>query len=162
MIEGAKLLVCESCAKHSTGTWEREKRRQGLTSLPKTGPQTTRSTYRRTSLLSSQEYMLVQDYGLVVRKAREKMGWSQEELGRKIQEKVSFIGKVESGKVTPDLRVVKKLEHVLGISLLSDEVDTAKATPKLTSQETRDLTIGDILSAGRRDKKGGKPTSNLG
>jgi len=58
------------------------------------------------------------DYNLLVRQAREKMGLSQEQLGKLLNEKPSVIRMVESKKLKPDAALSRKLMHELKINLL--------------------------------------------
>jgi len=58
------------------------------------------------------------DYHLLVRQAREKMGLSQEQLGKLLNEKPSVIRMVESKKLKPDTALSRKLMHELKINLL--------------------------------------------
>lgn len=60
---------------------------------------------------------LVDDYGSVIRRAREKRGMSQEELALEIREKVSLLKKIEREDLVPEDSTRKKLERVLGITL---------------------------------------------
>ncbi|NIR13810.1 helix-turn-helix domain-containing protein, partial [Candidatus Bathyarchaeota archaeon] len=73
---------------------------------------------------------LVVDFGQRVRKARLEAGLTQEDLGRKIREKVSVLRKVETGKMTPDNILAKKLEHALNIKLLVPPSEP-KASPRI-------------------------------
>ena len=61
---------------------------------------------------------LRRDFHLAIRQAREKMGLSQEALGRKIKEKPSVIKLLESGKLKPDNILAKKIEHFLRVEIL--------------------------------------------
>ncbi|UCD93109.1 MAG: TIGR00270 family protein [Methanobacteriota archaeon] len=85
--------------------------------------------------------VLVSDYGSRIREARTKMGLSQEELGKKINEKWSVINKLETGDMRPDDKLVTKLERTLGVVLRE------KFTPeKVDKRESRQaLTIGDLI-----------------
>ena len=67
----------------------------------------------------------MEDFNTIVRKARESRGWTREELGAKIYEKVSVINRIESGKMEPDIKLAKKLEKTLNITLIEkyDDVD---------------------------------------
>lgn len=60
---------------------------------------------------------LVDDYGSVIRRARDKRGMSQEELALEIREKVSLLKKIEREDLVPEDSIRKKLERVLGITL---------------------------------------------
>jgi len=67
---------------------------------------------------TEQEYELDPDYHLLIRQAREKLGLSQEQLGKQINEKPSVIRMVESKKLKPDITLTRKLMHELKINLL--------------------------------------------
>ncbi|HUI00638.1 MAG TPA: multiprotein-bridging factor 1 family protein [Nitrososphaerales archaeon] len=58
------------------------------------------------------------DYNVIIRQAREKMGLSQEQLGKLLNEKPSLISMVESRKLKPDVPLARKFMHQLKINLL--------------------------------------------
>ncbi|MCX6802517.1 MAG: multiprotein-bridging factor 1 family protein [Candidatus Diapherotrites archaeon] len=60
---------------------------------------------------------MAEDFGLIVKKAREKLGITSEELALKVFEKASVIQKIEAGNFVPDDRAIKKLEAALGVKL---------------------------------------------
>lgn len=60
---------------------------------------------------------LIQDYGNVIRKAREKKGLTAEEFAQSINEKKGTITKIESQALVPDDKLISKLEKALGIKL---------------------------------------------
>jgi putative transcription factor len=66
---------------------------------------------------------LVDDYSSKVRKNRERLGLTQDQLGAKINEKGSVISRIESGHMEPDLKMAKKLERFLGVTFL-EEMET--------------------------------------
>lgn len=72
-----------------------------------------------------QEFDIDPDYALTVRHAREKLGLTQEALGRMINVKPSVIHHVETGKMKPDLFLARTLMHYLKVNLLisNDELD---------------------------------------
>ncbi len=92
---------------------------------------------------------VVEGYHVRIRQAREKLGLSHEELGKKINEKESVLRKLETGKMEPDDMLVIKLEHALKIKLLSPiaQEESKKEAQKLPSPE---LTLGDLI---QRSKK---------
>ena len=67
------------------------------------------------------------DYNVIVKQAREKMGLTQEALGRAINEKPSVISHVESKKLKPDPILARKLMHQLRVNLLvpSSELESS-------------------------------------
>jgi putative transcription factor len=63
------------------------------------------------------ELDLVPDWPKRIRQAREKLGWSPEDLGKKLNEKKSLVLKLESGNIHPPDATVRKVEHLLKIRL---------------------------------------------
>jgi putative transcription factor len=70
------------------------------------------------------------------------MQLSQEDLCRKIAEKVSVLQKIESGRFVPDDSLVKKLEYALRIQLLRPSSKTPPAEEKFS--RPMELTLGDV------------------
>jgi len=68
------------------------------------------------------------DYNSIVKQAREKMGLTQEALGRAINVKPSVISHVESKKLKPDLILARTLMHHLKVNLLvpSSELENSR------------------------------------
>ncbi|MFH1225588.1 MAG: multiprotein-bridging factor 1 family protein [Candidatus Diapherotrites archaeon] len=64
---------------------------------------------------------IAENYGEIIRHAREKRGLTLKELGEKVFEKESVLHKVEKSKFEPDERLRKRIESFLGISLRSAE-----------------------------------------
>jgi len=64
------------------------------------------------------EYEVDPEYYLMIRQAREKLGLSQEQLVKLLNEKPSVIKMVESKKLKPDVTLTRKLMHELKINLL--------------------------------------------
>jgi len=90
--------------------------------------------------------IIVKDFPEKIRKAREKLGLKQKELAKKINEKLSIIHKIESGKFEPDIKLAKKIEKFLGIKLVEEYEE--KGLGKKGVQENR-LTIGDVIKLGK-------------
>ena len=91
---------------------------------------------------------LVDDFSQIVRKGRESKGWTREELGAKIYEKVSVITRIETGKMEPDLKLAKKLEKTLNIKLIEkyDEMDLES----FKSMASGPNTLGSIVKIKRK------------
>jgi putative transcription factor len=64
------------------------------------------------------EKELAIDFHKRIQQARNEHGWSQEELGQKINERKSVISKIENKSMKPDDKLVRKLEKALGIKLM--------------------------------------------
>jgi putative transcription factor len=63
---------------------------------------------------------VVSDFGLLIKKAREKLGMDHEEFAKYITEKESKISKMESGSFKPSLKIARKLERKLKIKLIEE------------------------------------------
>jgi putative transcription factor len=63
------------------------------------------------------EMILDPEFPKVIRDARNKKGITHDQLGQKINEKVTLLKKVETGTIKPDDTLSKKLERFLGIKL---------------------------------------------
>ena len=148
VIEGAKLTVCSECSKHGTIIWEEEtKQPPTLKPRPKTASSQTlkAQTLRKTQTVLESTLELVDDYDVKVRQAREKLGLTHEELGKKINEKVSVLKKVETRKIKPDDKLAAKLEHALRIKLLVPASTEKVPATVASKQPSRGLTLGDII-----------------
>ena len=91
---------------------------------------------------------LVEDFNVMVRQARESKGWTREELGAKINERVSVINRIESGKMEPDSKLAKKLEKTLNITLI--EKYDAMDLESFKSSASGPNTLGSIVKIKRR------------
>jgi putative transcription factor len=63
------------------------------------------------------EMILDPEFPKVIRDARNKKGITHDQLGQKINEKVTLLKKIETGTIKPDEILSKKLENFLGIKL---------------------------------------------
>ena len=66
----------------------------------------------------SGEKELALDYHIRIQRARSDLGWNQEQLGQKINERKSVISKIENKSMKPDDKLVRKLEKALNIKLM--------------------------------------------
>jgi putative transcription factor len=154
-IEGAKLTVCIECSKHGKIISDeeielgRKAPKKPFAPIPFT--QKKKKAQARVEL--TQE--VVEGYDSKIRQAREKLGLSHEELGKKINEKASVLSKLETGKMTPNNLLVTKLEHALKIKLLVPikEEKNSQSFPKSPSREP---TLGDLIQLNK--KAGEEPT----
>ena len=149
LVDKSVLRVCRSCEKFgrlmdgpavkqaaTAGNvplaMERRKRQQGPSDL---------FTHQQMQL------ELVEDFAVRIKAAREKKGWTRQELGAKVGEREVVMGRIENGSLHPPDEVAKKLERELGIKLF--EPVSAGSTP---AQKVRGLTLGDMLRDAQRKK----------
>ena len=141
IIEGAKMIVCNDCAKLGSGYWQAKSQRHAKR-ISKPQPKLLISRKKQLPTLN-ENLELIGNFSLQVRRAREKLEISHEDLGKKIGEKVSVLRKIESGKMTPDLTLAEKLEHELKIKLL-----VPPSEPKVQSialPQPREITLGQLV-----------------
>jgi putative transcription factor len=142
LIEGAKLTVCIECSKHG-----RKIREEGISQKSLRKPLAPLHFVQRkkppqAKVDTNQE--IVEGYYSKIRKAREKLGLSHEELGKKINEKASVLSKLETGKMTPNNLLVNKLEHFLKIKLLVP-IKVEKISQGFPKSPNRETTLGDLI-----------------
>ncbi len=116
-IEGAVLQVCKSCAKHGVRVKEKKQK------------------------IDETEIIPVEHYGAVIRREREKLGLTQEELARKLNISESHLRNLEHEKVELDMKTGKILEKFFGIKLFEHlEVENTPSEKK----DIGPITLGDI------------------
>jgi putative transcription factor len=158
IIEGAKLTVCHECSKLGKVYHEEPKQKIAGTRLG-IAPKPLRVHVKKPQapkVDTSSE--LVENFDAKIRRAREKLGLSHEELGKKINEKVSLLRKIETGKMVPDNRLATLLEHALKIKLITEAKEVKVPEAKLAKPASRDLTIGDLF---RLTKKGSEKEDSV-
>jgi putative transcription factor len=174
-IEGAKLTVCAECAKHGKVIYPDEEvhapRSPFLTlssgpaltkvSKPTTaalGPKPKRQPQmmqKKRNLIAKVEITqeLVEGYATLIRVAREKHGYSHEDLGLKINERASVLKHIELGKMEPNNLLANKLERTLKITLLVPiETETPEQKAKLTGKN-EEMTLGDLIEIDSNDSE---------
>lgn len=150
VIEGAKLTVCGQCSKHGTIIKDEP--------VPKTTTLKPRKPLQPLSIQSkkSQEptidtsVELVENFPAKIRQAREKLGLTHEDIGKKINEKVSLLKKIETGKMTPNNKLAAKLEHTLKVKLLAPASEPKIPKIQVPKPTSRELTMGDLLPMNKK------------
>ncbi|MEM3716422.1 MAG: multiprotein bridging factor aMBF1 [Candidatus Bathyarchaeia archaeon] len=155
IIEGAKMIACDDCAKLGSEHWAPEPERlqgktkaksrvrEGLaTSLKPAKP----SSGSRLNTSVMEDVEVIEGFGNLIRRAREKLGLTPEELAKKIGERESVIKKIESEKFVPDIRLAAKIEHALKIKLLVKPQPLEVGLEKLADKGKveRGVTLGEI------------------
>ncbi len=135
------MITCSECAKLGSGVWE-AKLATRTRSFTKPDPRLAIRRKKQPPIIA-ETLELVGDFGSRVRRAREALELSHEDLGRKIGEKVSFLRKIESGKMTPNLLLAEKLEHALKTKLLVPPTEPKVPSTGLT--QPRRTTLGEVV-----------------
>ena len=146
------MEVCRECSKFGRVQKDTPLERKFVSRNKKGKPQNNRpqSNKQNVQRRRREEPMdeLVEDYNVIIRKARESKGWTREELGAKIYEKVSVINRIESGKMEPDIKLAKKFEKTLNITLIEkyDDMDLES----FKSSASGPNTLGSVVKIKRR------------
>lgn len=134
VVEGTRMSVCPHCASHGTilhGT------QQNPTKI-----------HRHSRYKKEEDFEIVAGYGQLIHEARQKKGWKQEELARKVNEPTSTISHLELGKMAPPRKIAQKLEKVLGIRLIEQGAEAGKV--ELDRSPEAAITLGDVVKIRKR------------
>ncbi|MFP3949683.1 MAG: helix-turn-helix domain-containing protein [Candidatus Micrarchaeia archaeon] len=142
-IEGAKMAACRGCAYHGKIVLSLEEDPEA----PK--PARARSAPKTLKL----EEDLMEGYGKTVRRARESRNMKIEELANQINEKASYLDKIENESVRIPIKIAKKLERALNIKIL-EKVEDSEVPSELTKHSKKELSLLDMLEM--QNKKKGK------
>ncbi len=110
-IDGAVLRVCPGCARRGTPV-DTVAASSGATPRP-----------RAPGRGADSDMEVDPEYPTIVKRAREKLGLTHEQLGRMINVKPSVISHVETGKMKPDIALARTLMHQLKVNLLVKSSD---------------------------------------
>jgi putative transcription factor len=144
-VEGAKMLVCHNCQKLGKPYKEEPRpisqpQRQVIRGTTYLQP----PSRKRTAELPKEmgQFDLADDIAERVKKYRAKLGLSQDQLAKRVKEKLSVIQKIETGKMSPDMRLCRELEHELKVKLLVPHTETEDLP---TGSAPTEVTLGDII-----------------
>lgn len=143
VIEGARLVVCSDCATLGSISWEM-KMPKPIRPVRIHKPQRQKTSFKPQSPLES-TLELIEGFGTRIRQAREAQGLSHEDLGRRINEKVSVLKKLENQKMTPDNKLAKKLQLTLKIKLLVPKTEEKLPKKLIASTSPKAITLGDLI-----------------
>jgi putative transcription factor len=138
-IEGTEMKTCPRCARFG--------RKQAPGQERGGAPGASRA--RKSMPYSREEKVIefVDDLHGVIRRGREAAGMSREDLGRRLNEKVSVINRLESGRMVPDKKLARKLEKALDIKLLTE---VAEEKIETQSYGGGGMTLGDFVKVRKR------------
>ncbi|MBP2200612.1 putative transcription factor [Methanococcus voltae] len=145
-IEGVEMLLCKECAKFgkSPKTYSRYSLNNAVP-VSSDRPKKAKKPMGHKKDMFDDLKVVVEDYGDVIRKARERRNITIKELALKIGMKESTLHKLERGELEPEEKYVKKLENSLGINLYEDSEGYEDTKVKKES-----FTLGDFVKIKRR------------
>ncbi|MEM0083381.1 MAG: helix-turn-helix domain-containing protein [Nitrososphaerota archaeon] len=115
-------------------------------------PSPTKPRQKSNIIERVERYEFIEGYGEIIRKAREKLGMTREELGALIQDKASVIKKIENEELKPTIEQAKKLEKTLKVKILvevSEEVEELFKPPKT---KPTGVTLGDLMRSQEKER----------
>ena len=143
-IEEAQMHVCERCAK-------------GMTPIEIIDHSQNKNAKQESKVInhafSEEDNDIANDYGSIIKNAREKAGLTNKDLAIRINEKESLIARIERNQLVPEERVAKKLEKLLGIKL---EIGTKQEESRRTFGKNEPLTLWDAAIKKESKKKAGE------
>ena len=139
VIEGGRMTVCGGCAQFSNQEWDPRK--------PKAQPRRRRSVAstqprRRSDIEVAEATELVENYGTLIRKTRQRKGMTVEDFAKKLSEKESVIKNFEKEQLNPTMTLIRKVERELGITLI-EEAEAGTGTVLTRPMGPR--TLGDMI-----------------
>ena len=143
-VEGAKMAACRGCAYYG----------KIVISLEEEAPRKEFRAQEGRGVPKSlrMEEDLVEDYGKIVRKERESRGLKIEEFAMQINEKASYLDKIENQSTRPPIETAKKLEKALGVKIL-EKVTESSVPSELTKYKKKDLSLLDMLEMQQKKEK---------
>lgn len=155
VIEGTKMRVCPDCLDYgeevstpqsssaSSGTATSGPPASSSTSKPSGG---SGGSSKSKDVYEDTEEVLAEDYGEIVRKARQEKDLTVEELSDELNEKRSVIAKTERGDHHPRDELVQTLERFLDIELMV-EMESSQRVSKSGSSSggSGNMTLGDLI-----------------
>lgn len=133
MVEGTVLKVCENCSRFGKVM---ESKKINL-------PIKKKNNFINSDVkIDDKEDLIVSDFNVRIKNAREKKGLMQEEVAKLINEKISIVQKIENKGMRPSLELIKKFERFFGLKLIERKSLNVEIEKEDFSGE---LTIGDLL-----------------
>jgi len=128
-IENTLLDVCSSCGRYGNVLRKSIEERQP-------------SAQKKEAITKPTEELIIEDYHLLVRQKREKLGLTHEEFAKMLNEKVSLIHKLETGSIALSVPLARKLEKQLHLTLIEKYPAQHQKQAKISSAS---FTIGDLI-----------------
>ena len=130
-IEKVEMKVCQNCARFGT-----VRRRAESMPVP------------QKRMHKEQPFRVISNYASVLRQSREKQKLNQEDFARFLQEKESIVAKWEQGRMSPSVDVARRLEKMLGVSLVVEDVE--QSFERDSNVRKDGFTLGDFMKVRKK------------
>ncbi len=163
MVEGVEMLVCTNCADMGQPVPSRKSYRRDVQRTPK--QRTDDFVFRKAERTRSKtgprydegNLEVMDGYGALLRRIREKEKLTQKELADQLHIKESLLKKLEAESVKPTIRLAQKIERAFNVKILKeiDEEDPV-ITPQDKPKKIGAPTLGDMIVIKKKKKKSDK------
>ena len=133
--EGAIIEACYNCVQDTS-------KNVNIRTIKK-----FRSSSMRTDI-PKKTYELADNYGLIIRKSRESMGLTIDELAKRLNISSGYFHKIEKEEIKPDERTIKIIEKTINKSLTIAIIEPDSEEDQDNTEQKRDngnLTLGDLI-----------------
>jgi len=86
--------------------------------------------------------IITDEFASIIKNARESLGMTQKEFAARINEKESFIHKMETGSIELSIPLARKLEKLLKIKLVEKYTESGKI---ISNEKSEGMTLGDFI-----------------
>ena len=148
-IEGYVSVVCNECARYGQVVGEVNR---GSAEPPRPKPAPKAAPAPSLSKVLEEELAvpsLKEDYGAIIKAAREKKGLKMEDFAKMLSEPESLIHRIEGGKFEPPDGLAHKIESILRVKLFEKPSSLLMSGGKHAS---KDLTLGDVVVVKKKEK----------
>lgn len=142
-VEGSVVITCDGCSGYGEVIGEAER-------VEKKEVEVEAEPLRRDIRFEIESAGLVDDYSRLIREARERKGMKQKDLAASINEPISLIHRIESGRLKPSNIITRKIQSKLGIKLFEESGNSGDDEIKMDSH--KELTLGDLVVVRKRSK----------
>ena len=95
---------------------------------------------------------LKEDYGRIIKTAREKRQLKMEDFAKMLNEPESLIHRIESGKFEPADSLAHRIESLLRVKLFEK---SSAMLPTGSRHAAKDLTLGDVVVVKKKERQDG-------
>jgi putative transcription factor len=149
-IEGCIATVCNDCARYGQVVGDvrphvEPPRKPVIAPVSKAAPTLSKVLAAELSVPTLKE-----DYGKVIKKAREKRALKMEDFAKMLNESESLMHRIESGKFEPADSLAHKIESILRVKLF--EKSSSMILAGGGHGANKDLTLGDVVVVKKKEK----------
>lgn len=147
-IDNSVMATCKECSKYGKVQSKPQppKRKSPKRNVNNTPRQNQNRVYSKR--IKEEEFEIVEDYAKIIRQKREMKGLTQKQMGEKLYERESVLNKIENGKMVPDIKLARKIEKLLNVSIV--EKTESDENEFQDPRQFREATIGDIAKIKRK------------